>query len=153
MSDAIQVFGAYASAFEETFVDDDWSRLEQYFADDARYEISGGPFACEIDGREAILAGLKKSLDGFDRKFDHREIELTSGPAVTPSEEGDVVRMTWKVRYRMKGAPDMSLPGASMLRVKDGVIQLLRDEYNDEELGEVGAWLAEHGEGLDAAYI
>lgn len=155
MSDAIQTFGAYASAFEETFADDDWSRLEQYFAEDARYEISGGPFACAIDGRDAILAGLKKSIDGFDRKFDYREIELTSGPTVTSTGDGDgdELRMTWKVHYRMDGAPDISLPGASMLRVNDGVIQLLRDEYNDEELSEIGAWLAEHGAGLDASYV
>jgi hypothetical protein len=153
MSNAIQVFGDYAAAFEETFADDDWSRLEQYFAEDARYEISGGPFATVIEGRDAILAGLKKSVDGFDRKFDHREIELTTGPAVTSTEGGDELRMTWNVHYRMNGAPDISLPGGSMLRINDGVIQLLRDEYNDEELGEIGAWLAEHGAGLDGSYV
>ena len=73
MKQSVQVFADYAAAFEETFADDDWSRLEQYFAEDARYEISGGPFATTIDGRDAILKGLKKSLDGFDRKFDNRE--------------------------------------------------------------------------------
>ena len=153
MKQSLQVFADYAAAFEETFADDDWSRLEQYFAEDARYEISGGPFATTIDGRDAILKGLKKSLDGFDRKFDYREIELTSGPTLTATEEGDEIRMTWKVHYRMNGAPDISLPGGSMLRVNDGVIQLLRDEYNDAELGEIGAWLAEHGAGLDGSYI
>ena len=40
-----------------------------------------------------------------------------------------------------------------MLRVKEGVIRLLRDEYQDEELGEIGAWLAEHGEGLDGSSV
>ncbi|SVE51237.1 uncharacterized protein METZ01_LOCUS504091, partial [marine metagenome] len=39
MSDSLQVYAEYASAFEETFGDDDWSRLEKYFSEDARYEV------------------------------------------------------------------------------------------------------------------
>ncbi len=153
MSDAIQIFSDYAAAFEQTFDDDDWSRLEQYFAEDARYVVDGGPLACEIKGRDAILAGMRKSIDGFDRKFTHRDLQLTSTPTVTPTADGDEVRMTWNVHYQMEGAPDMHLPGGSMLLVRDGVIQLLQDEYQDEDLGDVGAWLAEHGAGLDAAYL
>jgi hypothetical protein len=30
-------YQAYAADFERTFVDDDWSRLEQYFTEDATY--------------------------------------------------------------------------------------------------------------------
>jgi hypothetical protein len=37
MCDLTQRFEAYAADFELTFVDDDWSRLEQYFTDDAVY--------------------------------------------------------------------------------------------------------------------
>jgi hypothetical protein len=153
MSDAIHIFADYAAAFEQTFEDDDWSRLEQYFAEDARYVVSGGPLACEVEGRDAILAGMRKSIDGFDRKFTHRDLQLTSGPTVGSTDDGDVVRMTWNVHYQMEGAPDMNLPGGSMVLIREGVIQLLQDEYQDEELGDVGAWLAEHGAGLDAAYV
>ena len=30
----VDIYLAYAAAFEETFVDDDWSRLERFFAED-----------------------------------------------------------------------------------------------------------------------
>jgi len=153
MDPAIQVFMAYAAAFEESYADDDWSRIEQYFADDARYTVSGGPFACEIDGRAAVIAGLKKSLDGFDRHFDHREIELTSGPVLAESGDGHEIRMTWNVHYQKAGAPNVILPGSSVVQVLDGQIQHLTDVYVDEELAEIGAWLAAHGDGLDGSYV
>ena len=153
MSDSLQVYAEYASAFEETFGDDDWSRLEKYFSEDARYEVSGSPFACKIYGRNAVFAGLKKSIDGFDRKFSNRELELTAGPTLTATEDGGEIRITWNVHYQMDGALDISLSGGSFFLVRDGVIQLMRDEYRDEELGEVGAWLAQHGVGLNGAYV
>ncbi len=65
MSTAMDTLLAYADAFEETLKDDDWSRLEPYFPETAVYEIVGGPFACQLEGRRAIFAGLKKSLDGL----------------------------------------------------------------------------------------
>ena len=59
MEQSVQVFMDYAAAFEETYIDDDWSRLTPFFHEDARYEVRGGPMACEIEGREAIFKGLK----------------------------------------------------------------------------------------------
>ena len=35
MKQATKVFMDYAAAFEQTYVDDDWSRLAQYFSEDA----------------------------------------------------------------------------------------------------------------------
>src|SRR5688572_7105692 len=68
-------FFAYAQAFEQTFADDDWSRLAQYFEPDAVYEVRNVPFACRIEGRDAIFRGIKKSLDNFDRRFADRRLE------------------------------------------------------------------------------
>ena len=83
MEQPVQVFMDYAAAFEKTYVDDDWSRLTPFFHEDARYQVRGGPMACEINGREAIFRGLKKSIDGLDRRFDERVIEISDGPHVT----------------------------------------------------------------------
>lgn len=69
MQPALKVFMDYAAAFEQTYVDDDWSRLVPFFSEDARYEVRGGPLACEISGRETIFAGLKRSIDGFNRRW------------------------------------------------------------------------------------
>ncbi|MEJ2088255.1 MAG: hypothetical protein P8Y69_07240, partial [Gammaproteobacteria bacterium] len=53
---------AYADAFEQSYEDDDWSRIEQYFTEDAVYD--GDPPA---EGRAAVLAKLKGGVDTFDR--------------------------------------------------------------------------------------
>ena len=153
MEPAIQVFMAYAAAFEESYADDQWGRLEAYFPVDAHYVVSGGPFACEIQGRSAMLAGLKKSLDGFDRHFDHRQIELVGAPSVVTTDQGDEIQIRWNVHYGKAGAPDVILPGSSVILVHNGRIQQLTDVYVDEELAEIGVWLAEYGEGLDGSYI
>ena len=52
-------FFAYAQDFEQTFFDDDWSRLAGYFEPDAVYEVRNVPFACRIEGRDAIFRGIK----------------------------------------------------------------------------------------------
>ncbi len=52
-----------------------------------------------------------------------------------------------------KDAPKVVLPGRSALTVADNVIVAMRDEYNDEELKDVGAWMVAHGEGLDGSYV
>ena len=79
--DPLQRFGAHAMDFEKTFEDDDWARLEGYFAEDATYTVTGTPFDCAVRGRDAIFRAIKKSIDGFDRRFDKREI-VPSGPPV-----------------------------------------------------------------------
>src|SRR6185369_14569969 len=81
--DIMRQFLAYAGDFERTYADDDWSRLYQYFADDAVYEVKATSFGCRLQGPQAIFAGIKKSLDGFDRKFEKRDIEVTSGPEIS----------------------------------------------------------------------
>ncbi len=70
--DPLQRFAAYAADFEKTFEDDEWTRLEGYFAEDAIYTVKGTPFDCEVRGRDAIFRAIKKSIDGFDRHFDKR---------------------------------------------------------------------------------
>ena len=70
-------YRAYAEAFEESLADDDWSRLEQYFTDDAVYRPDGTP-ASDVTGRDAVLARLKGGVDQFDRRMDSREISFTT---------------------------------------------------------------------------
>ena len=153
MEQAVQVFVDYATAFEETYADDDWSRLTPYFAEDATYEVRGGPMACQISGRDAIFAGLKKSIDGLDRRSAERRLELTEGPEVSAAAQGQEVRIGWLVTYRFGEAPEMELPGRSVFTVADGVIVAMRDEYDDQQLGGVEAWMQEHGTGLDGSYV
>ena len=153
MEHVIKVVMDYAGAFEKTYADDDWSRLAPYFAEDAKYEVCGGPFACQISGREAIFAGLKKSIDGLDRRCSDRQIEVTEGPDVQATEVGHELSLGWNVAYHYGDAPRMVLPGRSVFNIVDGVIVAMRDEYDDKELESVHAWMLEHGQGLDGSYV
>ena len=153
MEQAMQVFMDYAAAFEQTFVDDDWSRLAQYFAEDAAYVVDGGPLACEISGRDAIFAGLKKSLDGLDRRVSDRKIEVTEAPEITSKEGGFELAVGWRVTYEHGDAPPVGCNGRSVALLRDGVIVSLRDEYTDEDTADLSAWLVEYGAGLDGSYV
>jgi SnoaL-like domain len=153
MEKTTKVFMDYAAAFEQTYVDDDWSRLAPFFSEDAAYEVRGGPLACSISGRDAIFAGLRKSIDGLDRRCSDRRIELTEAPNVIGADNGHELSIGWRVTYQYGDAPKMVLPGRSVFTIADGVIVAMRDEYDEKELEGVGAWMLEYGEGLDGSYV
>ena len=140
---------AYAADFETTLVDDDWSRLRQYFADDAVYEVKAQSFGCTLTGPDAIFKGIKKSLDGFDRKFDGRSVNVTSGPAM----DGDTMRMSWEVTYRKAGKTPYLLRGATGVRYGEGKIVWLGDTYGPEVDAEARAWMQQNGITLDPSYV
>jgi hypothetical protein len=141
-------FGAYAAAFELTFVDDDWSRLKQYFIDDAVYEVKGAGFDCRIKGPDAIFKGMKKSINGFDRQLDSRTIEVTSEPEVTD----DSVSLDWTVTYTKEGAPNLLLRGHSEARFDGDRIAWMQDSYTDEMTAEAAEWLMKNAPGLSGSY-
>jgi hypothetical protein len=132
---------AYADAFEETFKDDDWSRIGQYFTPDATYE--GEPSA---RGREAVLAKLKGGIDAFDRRMDSRTISFEE-----PSVQGNTVRVRWKGRYTKRGLPDLNISGAEIAEFQGDQIALLRDEFDPEAQKEMGEWMTRHGQTLQGS--
>jgi hypothetical protein len=146
--DIMQEFMAYARDFERTLVDDEWTRLRGYFADDAVYEVNAESFGCHLTGPAAIFAGMKKSLDGFDRRFTKRDIEVTSGPEIS----GDEMQMAWKVVYSKEGVPPFVLRGRSMVRYHNGKIVYLADSYDPSVAVDFAAWQRESGLDLDPSY-
>ena len=115
-------FMKYAADFEKTLADDDWSRLRQYFADDAVYEVKSDSLGCKLTGPDAIFKGIKKSLDGFDRKFEGRSMDITSGPEVA-GETKDLaagvlgtVSLLFKNRDQFKTLPQISDRLGEMVR-------------------------------------
>jgi hypothetical protein len=147
--DTLQRFLAYAGDFEKTLADDDWSRLRQYFNDDAVYEVKARSFGCRLEGPQAIFAGMKKSLDGFDRKFAGRDIEVKGPPEV----DGDQMRMAWAVTYHHDAHPDFVLRGSSVVRYRDGKIAYLSDRYDAQMEEESAEWQRRTGLRLDPAYV
>jgi imidazolonepropionase-like amidohydrolase len=133
-------YQAYADAFEETFLDDDWSRIAPFFSEDAVYE--GEP---EARGRDALLAKLKNGVDAFDRRMDSRT------PAFdTPSVSGDTLSMKWRVTYTKAGAPDLEISGVETAVFRGDQIALLRDDFDPEAQKTMGEWMAAHGAKLQA---
>ena len=128
-------YQAYADAFEESYVDDDWSRIEEYFTEDAVYE--GDP---DARGREAVLAKLKGGVDGFDRKMDNRIPEFQ-----TPTVEGNTLQMRWTVTYEKAGAPDLVISGVETAVFEGERIALLRDQFDPDAQKGMGEWMAKHG--------
>jgi ketosteroid isomerase-like protein len=128
-------YRAYADAFEESYEDNDWSRIEQYFTEDAIYE--GEP---DATGRDAVLAKLQGGVDAFDRRMDSRTPDFQ-----TPSVEGNTLTMSWTVNYTKAGAPDLSISGVETAIFEGDRIKLLRDTFDPEAQKRMGEWMAKHG--------
>ena len=137
---AIDRYQAYADAFEETYADDNWDRLIEYFSDDAVYAPGDGT---ETSGRDAVIALLQNAVDGLDRQFDSRE--LTSS---APTLAGNTVSISWRLTLRKAGLPDLVATGVENAIMEDGCISHMEDVF-DAGVGEaVATWMAEHGASL-----
>jgi hypothetical protein len=133
-------YRAYADAFEESYVDDDWSRIAPFFAEQAVYE--GDP---DARGRDAVLAKLKNGVDSFDRRMDSRTPDFQ-----TPSVAGDTLTMKWKVTYTKGGLPDLVISGVETAVFEGDRITLLRDTFDPEAQKALEQWMAQHGAALQS---
>lgn len=147
--DNLTRFLEYAGPFEQTYVDDDWSRLRPFFADDAVYEVQSDSFGCVLRGPDAILRGIRKSVDGFDRRFDVRRIDVTAGPEV----DGDELRIDWSVTYEKEGVTPFVLIGRSRARYRDGKLVELVDSYDPSVTLAAVAWQRANGLSFDPSYV
>ncbi len=147
--DLLQRFAAYAADFEKTFEDDDWDRLEGYFAEDATYTITGTPFDCEVRGRDEIFRAIKKSIDGFDRRFDKREI-VPGGPPVV---DGNRVTFSGTGRYEKEGVDALTIELSETAELDEkGRIVSLEDVYPEGQ-DEMVSWLKRYSAEFDPSYI
>ncbi len=143
--DPIARFQDYAAAFEQVYKSDDWSLLEPYFTEDAVYEIFGGePFAGKHEGRDALLAHLKRSVDGFDRRFETRELEILEGPEL----EGNSVWLRWRGSYRSPGLPELVIDGEETAVFEGDRIRRLEDRFPPEASPIMEAWFKANGSRL-----
>ena len=133
-------FLAYAAAFEESYEDNDWSRVAAFFAEAASYDNGEGDAA---HGRDAVVAKLRGSVDGLDRMMDSRGVELRS-----LTSAGDTVTMEWTASYTKAGLPGLEFKGTEYARFEDDRIAELRDELVPGSGEILGAWLDAHGSTL-----
>jgi hypothetical protein len=141
-------FAQYAAAFEESYASDDWAALEPFFAENAVYDTGSALFfGGRCDGRDEILGYFKRVLDGFDRRFERRDLSLLEGPF----EEGPTVRIRGSATYRAAGVPELVLILEEHVTFEGDRIIHLEDRYDDEMQREFEAWLATHGPKLGIA--
>jgi len=133
---------AYAEAFELTYVDNDWSRLKQYFTEQASYDSGDGEVA---HGRDAVLAKLEGAVNGLDRLMDSRAVEFT--PA---SADGDKVSTRWTAHYTKAGLPDLRFGGSEYAVFDGDRISRLWDEMDPGAVETLVAWMTDHGSELDS---
>jgi hypothetical protein len=142
-------FTEYYEAFEATYLDDDWSRLEPLFTPDAVYRVVGSQrFDCELRGRDAIFAGLRRFLDGFDRRCERR-LEAIGAPVA----EGDTVRLRGIAWYRRGASEEFGLELEEEIVFEEGRIVRLTDTYPPDFAERVDPWLEKWGAGLDPSYV
>ncbi len=141
MSD-VERFEKYAADFEVAFENDDWSLVGRHFSEDAVYEtLAGPPMGGCHEGRDAVLASMKQTLDGFDRRFDSREVVFTEGPEM----RGGKVWLRARVIYAVAGAPDLVLEGEETATFDGDGITRLEDDYPEGVSDVVLQYLNAHG--------
>ena len=146
--DVLSIFLAYAQDFELTYDDNNWERLAEHFNDDAIYQIDSPSMPCTLIGTEAIFTGMKKSLDGFDRRFDKREIEV--GDDLKIDETG--LSVSWAAIYNKADLPTFILKGRSIATLADNKIAELVDIFDTESEQALFDWVAKTGYSVDPSY-
>ena len=134
-------FLAYAADFEVSYEDNDWSRLAQYFTEEASYD--GGDGSPVAQGRDAVLQKFQDSVDGLGRRMGSREV--IPGQLST---EGDTVVLLWTARYNTEGLPVLEFDGTEYARFEGDQIVELRDVIGEQELANLADWMAAHGGAL-----
>lgn len=135
-------FQTYAEDFEKTYVDDDWSRILPYFAEDAVYEVRGMVGAPLLgQGRQGVIDTLKQSIDAFDRRCASRHLEMTAPPKV----EGRTVIVQWQGVYTVEGGKNLVIDGEEAATYNAaGEIESLIDTYGEDAARRYASWLEAH---------
>ena len=138
----VERFEQYAADFELAYESDDWSVVERHFAEDAVYEVlAGPPMGGCYEGRDAVLASLKQTLDLFDRRFDSRQVTFLEGPEM----RGDSVWLRALANYAVAGAPDLAIEGEETATFDGDRIIRLEDRYPEGTADAVVQYLNAHG--------
>lgn len=144
----IQQFVAQRSAFEAAYETGDWTPLGAYFHEDITYEVLNMPFHCVIKGREQVLAGLRLSVERFD-KLCIRTVGIDS----SVREEGENVLVHSGIRFERPGAPSTSATLWEIATYRGERIERILDIYDPGCGAEFEQWMTVWGQGLDPRYV
>lgn len=145
----LEKFLTYYEAFEQTYIDDDWSRLEPLFAEDAVYRVRGGTsFDCDLQGRSQVFRGIRIFLDGFDRRCERR-IENISDPMVGE----DWVKIHGAAFYKRGDSTELALELHETITFREGLIVSIEDLYPPDLEANNADWLERWGADLVLSYV
>lgn len=141
MTTDLERFLRFAQDFEVSFWSEQWGVAAAHLADDARHLVhaSGSLFA-DDRGRDAVIAGLRASVDGMDRRFDVRIPEVLAGP--TTRKGG--IWMRYALRLRRAGLPELAFEGEHVARFRDGRLVEIEETLPPGTGERVDAFLREH---------
>jgi hypothetical protein len=140
-------FVNYAIKFEQAYASGNWKLVEPCFTADAAYVVSGADaLAGSYEGRDAVLAYFAASTNGFDKRFDSREVTVIDGPR----ERDDHVWLRWLGTYRVQDAPDLLMEGESRAWFDGARIRRLEDWIPPEFAATTAAYMQAHGAKLRA---
>lgn len=140
MSNA-EIFSAYVDAFEETYRDDDWSRLAVYFTQNSLYVTGDGQ---EILGRDNIISYLKESVESSDRRFDSRS-PIFNDLSVSDNK----VSVSWNLTFKKDGAPDLVSSGSEIAEFADDAICRLNSVFDEGVTERFLDWIEKYGKLLE----
>ena len=118
-------FFEYAEAFERAYASGDWSVLEEYFTEDATYEIVTPEGVGSIQkGRKQILEFFDWMTASFDKRFEERRLV-----SIDPPKVGDqAVELHGAGVYRLPSGERCHLVMHETAYFEDGRIRRLVDE-------------------------
>jgi hypothetical protein len=138
-------FKEYSAKFEEVFHSRNWTELESFMDEAVTYEIiSEPPFNARFEGREAVINGLRKSVDQLDRRFDERTPDIVDGPRV----RGDNLWFSWITTFSVANAPEFMLNGEEAITYKDRKIIAIEDRIPKAVIDRFQRYLSEHEDQL-----
>jgi len=99
-----------------------------------------------------VLAGFRKSFNGFDRRMASRLHLCVATEVVEP----DLLRFRTWTHYTHRDAPDLAFPAKAEFHWREGRIVSMEDVYEPElaETQAAFAWFGEHAArlALDPSY-
>jgi len=141
-------FVAQRSVFETAYETGDWAPLGVFFHEDVSYEVMNMPFHCVVKGRDAVLAGFRRSVECFD-KLCNRTVGIDS----VVYEEGPNILVHSGISFSRDGSPVISSRLWEIATYRGDLIERLIDVYDPGARGEFEAWMTSWGEGLDPRYV
>lgn len=128
-------YQTYEDAFEHALISNDWSLVEECFAEDAVHESE--PVA---SGRASVLAKLRAGVEQLDHQMDKRTAVFEAARI-----DGNTFQNRWTITFEKADCPDLTLSGIQILTFEGHLISRFRGVWDSEAREALANWMADHG--------